>query len=102
MFSRGSKRAKIEMIAHERLNAKKLNLASNEVISEPLVDKTVWLEENQIDAQLEALVPRFLMVLIIGLVSSLYQAVSHRDTNLQRMLRHIQSFCQMSCIHSAL
>jgi hypothetical protein len=77
MFSRDLKRSKIEMIADGRLNAKNHDLISNEATSEPSVDKAVWLEKNQIDIQLETLVPSFLMAITIGLVSDLYQAVSH-------------------------
>jgi hypothetical protein len=95
MLSKDSKRAKIEMIAYGRPNARKHDLISNETTSEPSVDKKVWLAKNQIDVQLEALFPRFLMALAIGLVGGLFQAISHQNTNLTRTLRHIHSFCHM-------
>jgi hypothetical protein len=69
MLSKESKRMRVEMIAHGRLDARKQNLTSKEATPEPLVNEPVRLVKNKIYTHLEDLLPRFLMTLVIGLVS---------------------------------
>jgi hypothetical protein len=69
MFNEESKRIKVEMVAHGRLDARKEILVNNEAKPEPSANEKDQLEDFSIWSDLKALLPMFLMVLVIGLVS---------------------------------